>query len=298
MILSARIAQKIREIANFVNVSLSTHLFVFHPLDDAVLSLFPKYGFSLAEIWAMPPHFPYEDGPAADRIAENLARHGIRAASLHGPIYPDVRTYKKDRWLSLSSTDEAHRLESVAANRKAAEWLGRYGGGTMVLHTGFPAGDWYPHRWASLLSSLGELVDAAPANVRFAVENTPVESGHTSIILDIVDRFPAERVGACLDLGHANIQETVQGAVRSLGSRLIHVHASDNRGTQDDHLVPGKGSIPWEQAVSALREADFRGAFTIELRDYTRGDDPPYRSFEQMLAETRSAVDRYLGGAA
>jgi sugar phosphate isomerase/epimerase len=282
---------------NFVNISLSTHLFVFHPLDDAILPLFRKYGFSLAEIWAMPPHFPYGDDPAADRIAEGLARHGIRIASLHGPIYPDVRSYKKDRWYSLSSTDEPHRLESVEANLKAAGWLARNGGGVMVLHTGFPAGDFYPHRWGAVLSSLGELVEAAPGNVRFAVENTPVDSGHTSVILDIVDRFPPERVGVCIDLGHANIQETVQGAVRAAGSRLIHVHASDNHGKQDDHFVPGKGSIAWERAVSALGEVGFGGAFTIELRDYTRGDAAPYRDFEQMLAESRAAVDRYLGGA-
>lgn len=281
-----------------MKVSLSTHLFVFHPLDDAVLSLFPEHGFSHAEIWAMPPHFPYGDEAAAELVAQAMARHGVRIASLHGPIYPDVRTCKKDRWYSLASTDEARRLESVEANRKAAAWLGRHGGGTVVLHTGFPEGDWYPHRWNSLLSSMGELVESAPGNVRFAVENTPVDSGRTDVILDIVSRFPEERVGVCIDLGHAHIQETVTGALKAAGRRLIHVHASDNQGEKDEHLVPGKGTIPWDRAIAALREAGFQGAFTIELRDSTRGDAPLYRDFGQMLAETRSAVDRILGGGA
>lgn len=281
-----------------MNVSLSTHLFVFHPLDEAILPLFPKHGFSLTEIWAMPPHFPYADEAAADRIAEGLARHGVRIASLHAPIYPDVRSYKKDRWYSLSSPDEAHRLESAGACRTAAAWLARRGGGTMVLHTGFPENDWYPHRWGALLSSLGELVESAPAGIRFALENTPVGSGSTDVIRDIVERFPAERVGICIDLGHANLQETVEGAVRTAGDRLIHVHASDNHGLKDDHLVPGKGSIRWDRAMSALAGVGFGGPFTIELRDYTRGDSPPYRDFDRMLAETRSALDRILGGAA
>lgn len=279
-----------------MNVSLSTHLFVFHPLDDAILSLYPKHGFTRAEIWAMPPHFPYDDPDAADLVTENMARHGIQVASLHGPIYPDVRSYKKDRWYSLCSTDEAHRLESVEANRKAAEWLGRNGGGTVVLHTGFPAGDWYPHRWNALLASMNELVASAPGNVRFAVENTPVDSGHTDVILDIVARYPEDRVGACIDLGHAHIIETVPEALRAAGGRLIHVHASDNKGDKDEHLVPGQGTIPWGRAIAALMEAGFEGAFTVELRDYTRGDNPPYRDFGQMLAETRAALDRILGG--
>jgi len=298
MVLSARSIGELKERQAIVEISLSTHLFVFHPLDDGILSLFPRYGFSLAELWAMPPHFPYRDGGAADAIAGGLSRNGVRIASLHAPLYPDVRTYRKDRWYSLSSTDEAHRLESVDATAAAAGWLGRNGGGTVVLHTAFPPDQWYPHRWGAFLSSLNELMDAVPANVRFAVENTPVDSGQVDVILDIVDRYPAERVGVCLDLGHANIQENALNAVRAAGRRLIHVHASDNHAAQDDHLVPGKGSVPWRRVVAALLEVGFPGPFTVELRDYTRGDDPPYPGFEEMLAECRASLDRFLRGPA
>ena len=275
-----------------MNVSLSTHLFAFHDLDETILPLFPRYGFSLAEIWAMPPHFPSGDFAAADTIARRMSEHGIRVASIHAPLYPDVRTYKKDRWYSLSSGDEAHRLESVAATARVAGWLARNGGGTVVLHTSFPAGQWYPHRWGAFLSSLNELLDAVPAGVRCAVENTPVDSGETSIVRDIVDRYPADRVGVCLDLGHAHIQENTLSAVRTAGPRLIHVHASDNRGEKDEHLVPGKGAIPWTGVTAALREAAFDGPFTVELRDTTRGEHPTYGNFDQILSECRNSLDR------
>ena len=277
-----------------MDISLSTHLFVFHPLDDGILSLFPRYGFPLAELWAMPPHFPYRDAGAADAIAEGLSRNGVRVASLHAPLYPDVRTYRKDRWYSLSSTDEEHRRHSVEETVSAAGWLARNGGGTVVLHTSFPSGQWYPHRWGALLSSLNELVNAVPANVRFAMENSPMDSGQVDVILDIVDRYPADRVGVCLDLGHANIQENARNAVLAAGRRLIHVHASDNHAAEDDHLVPGKGSIPWNHVIGALREVEFRGPFTVELRDYTRGEAPPYGSFDQILSECRTYLDRLL----
>ena len=275
-----------------LHVSLSTHLFAFHDLDEAILPLFPRYGFSLAEIWAMPPHFPSGDMPAADAVARRMGKYGIRVASVHAPLYPDVRTYKKDRWYSLSSVDEAHRLESVAATGRVAAWLGRNGGGTVVLHTSFPAGQWYPHRWGAFLSSLNELLDAVPPGVRFAVENTPVDSGQVGIIFDIVARYPADRVGICLDLGHAHIEENALSAVRAAGSRLIHVHASDNHGEKDEHLVPGKGGIPWDGVTAALRETGFAGPFTVELRDYTRGEKPPYRNFDQILSECRASLDR------
>jgi len=294
MVSSAGMLGELKERRTAMDISLSTHLFVFHPLDDGILSLFPRYGFPLAELWAMPPHFPYRDDGAADAIAEGLSRNGVRVASLHAPLYPDVRTYKKDRWYSLSSLEEEHRRRSVEATACAAGWLARNGGGTVVLHTNFSPAQWYPHRWGAFLSSLNELLDDVPATVRFAVENTPLDSGQVDIILDIVDRYPADRVGVCLDLGHANIQENALNAVRAAGRRLIHVHASDNHSAEDDHLVPGKGSIPWERVIGALREVAFRGPFTVELRDYTRGENPPYGSFDKILSECRAFLDRFL----
>jgi sugar phosphate isomerase/epimerase len=275
-----------------MEISLSTHLFVFNDLDETIASMIRRFGFSSAELWAMPPHFPYGDTPEADRIAEILASKGVRIASVHAPLYPDVRTYKKDRWYSLSSEEEAHRRASVTATAQAANWLSHRGGGTMVLHTNFPAEKWYPHRWAAFLSSLNELLSAVPENVRFAVENTPLPSGRVEVILDVVHRHAPERVGVCLDLGHANIQENVLSAIRASGERLIHVHASDNHAVKDDHFVPGRGSIAWDRAVGALREVGFDGAFTVELRDYTRGDDAFYKNFDDILAECSHALAR------
>lgn len=279
-----------------MEISLSTHLFTFHPLDESIVPLFPRFGFSRAELWAMPPHFPYDNPAEADRIAERLASNGVRIASVHSPLYPDVRTYREDRWFSLSSEDDEHRRVSVAATARAAGWLSHYGGGTIVVHTTFPSENWFPHRWAAFLSSMNELLALVPENVRFAVENSPLVSGRAEIILDIVHRYPDDRVGVCLDLGHANIQENVENAVRACGRRLIHVHASDNHAGRDDHFVPGRGSIHWDLAVAALREVRFQGPFTVELRDYTRGENAPYGNFEEILAECRDALARILDG--
>jgi sugar phosphate isomerase/epimerase len=99
-------------------------------------------------------------------------------------------------------------------------------------------------------------------------------------------------VGVCLDLGHAHIEGSALSAVRAAAPRLIHVHASDNRGEKDEHLVPGKGSIPWNDVTKALMETGFTGPFTVELRDYTRGESPAYGNFDQILSECRASLDR------
>lgn len=275
-----------------MELSLSTHLFAHRPLDEPVVSLFPAFGFLCVELWSMPPHFPYADRQEAARIASRFARAGVHVRSLHAPLYPDVRTYRKDRWYSLSSPDEPHRVESVAAVASASRWLARNGGGTVVLHTGFPADDWYPRRWGALLGSLNDLLEAVPGTVRFAVENTPVPSGRVEIVMDVVERYPRDRVGVCLDLGHAHIAEDVRTAIRAASPRLIHVHASDNGGDRDDHLVPGRGTIPWPDVFAELRAAVFPGPFTLELRDEGRSDG---RSAHEILRECREALTRFAG---
>jgi sugar phosphate isomerase/epimerase len=295
VISSRKFHRELKETADSMNFSLSTHLFVFRKLDEPIVSLFSRFGFSSAELWAMPPHFPYGDPVASGGIASLLARHGVRVASLHAPLYPDVRTYKKDRWYSLSSEDEAHRRVSVGATAAAGIWLSRNGGGTLVLHTSFPAENWYPGRWGAFLGSMNDLLAEIPENVRIAVENTHLPSGRVEIVMDIAARYPDDRVGICLDLGHANIGSDVRDAIRDSAPRLIHVHASDNLGDRDDHLVPGRGAIAWGEVFAGLRAIGFPGPFTVELRDYTRGDAPPYRSFEEMLAECRSALERFAG---
>jgi len=295
VISSRKFRRELKEADKTMDFSLSTHLFVFRELDESIVSLFPQFGFSFAELWAMPPHFPYGDPGASEKIASLLARHEVRVASLHAPLYPDVRSYKKDRWYSLSSEDEQHRRLSVGATAAAGTWLARNGGGTLVLHTGFPVENWYPKRWGAFLGSLNELLVEVPGNVRFAVENTPLPSGRVEIIMDIADRYPADRVGACIDLGHANIEGGVQKAIRESAPRLIHVHASDNHGERDDHLVPGRGSIDWKEVFAGLRAIGFTGPFTVELRDDTRGDDPRYGSFEEILGECCSALKQFAG---
>ena len=275
--------------------SLSTHLFLYRDLDESIVSLLPQFGFLSAELWAMPPHFPWGDPAASGEIASLLAAHGISVASLHAPLYPDVRSYKKDRWYSLSSEDEPHRRLSVDVTAAAGRWLAGNGGGTLVLHTSFPAENWYPRRWGAFLGSVNELLEEVPGGVRFAVENTPLPSGRVEIVMDIAERYPGDRVGVCLDLGHANIEGGVRSGIREAAPRLIHVHASDNHGQKDDHLVPGRGGIDWKEVFAELDAAGFPGPFTVELRDLTRGDAPPYGSFEEILGECRDALDRFAG---
>jgi sugar phosphate isomerase/epimerase len=89
-------------------------------------------------------------------------------------------------------------------------------------------------------------------------------------------KYPAARLA--LDTGHANIGEGGTERIISFiavhGSRIGHIHASDNSGRDDEHLPVGAGSIDFPRVVRKLRDAGYDGTITLEVfsrdRDYLR----------------------------
>jgi sugar phosphate isomerase/epimerase len=69
-----------------------------------------------------------------------------------------------------------------------------------------------------------------------------------------------------LDFGHANFgHDNHEVFCRELGEHLQHVHFSDNRGRNDDHMPLGVGSVDWQKAVSQLKATGYDGTITLEV---------------------------------
>jgi D-psicose/D-tagatose/L-ribulose 3-epimerase len=63
-----------------------------------------------------------------------------------------------------------------------------------------------------------------------------------------------------LDTFHAHIEEKdPAAAIRRAGSRIAHVHISEN-----DRGVPGTGSFAWDSTFDALRDIGYDGWLTVE----------------------------------
>jgi sugar phosphate isomerase/epimerase len=82
-----------------------------------------------------------------------------------------------------------------------------------------------------------------------------------------------DHVGICLDVGHSNVvglsaaQEALDG-----GALLFCLHIQDNDGLgQDQHLLPGEGTINWSDFLIALDTLHFAGMRTFEV---LRGHEP------------------------
>ena len=77
------------------------------------------------------------------------------------------------------------------------------------------------------------------------------------------------RVGVTIDTFHANIEEkNVAEAIRSLGDRLQHIHASEN-----DRGLLGSGHVDFPGIVAALHGVEYGGCVMIEGFGYS-ADEP------------------------
>ncbi len=76
--------------------------------------------------------------------------------------------------------------------------------------------------------------------------------------------MPAD-LGICMDVGHARLMGDVVDAIETCSGHLITTHLHDNRGRNDDHLVPGKGVIDWDATLLALQKIGYDGVWMFEL---------------------------------
>jgi sugar phosphate isomerase/epimerase len=171
--------------------------------------------------------------------------------------------------LDLSDPNGHHRSAAIAAILDAAGLLARLGGRIVVVHASdVPRGPDAASRLAHAADSLQRLHDAcARDGLTLAIE-TPMPH----VVGGAVDEFAwlVDRIGrdarVCIDTGHATLGHQWDAFINALGRRIVHVHAADHRGRDDDHLPPGDGTIDWGHIGAGLRRIGYSGWVMLELR--------------------------------
>lgn len=210
---------------------------------------------------------------------------------------PEIAYYKKVlRSLNLSlqdihasigkekliySLEEYRRLAGVELLRNRIEMFAELeGSGALALHIpcyrmayGFPQSeiDMIPRYMKQLRRTFEDLMpDLEKYNCALALENMPNEL--FECIGELMDAFPAERVGIAYDSGHGNYG-FCQGldCLEKWKHRLKVLHLHDNDGTLDRHQPPFYGTVDWERLVKLIAGSSY-------------GDNP--LSFELSMRHT------------
>lgn len=219
-----------------------------------MFKLVSSYGFKRCELWAMGDHFDYKSKELKAKIKSWIEKYSVFPTTAHLPLYTkDFKVSLGDKEVEKKSTDEL---------LYAVEFLTDLGVETFVIHM---TGD--KERFIKNFSKIYDNTDKS-----FALENDPMGFPLVKDIVEIIPEIQKEfkdgekRIGACLDIGHANIWEKPpENTITQLKDFLIATHISDNDGNYDAHLPPGEGTINWEKSVSNFKEINYKHNFTFEI---------------------------------
>ena len=107
---------------------------------------------------------------------------------------------------------------------------------------------------------------AEDCGVLLAVENVP--RGFGSRAEHLASIAEACGVAVCVDTGHANIEAyrgRVARMIAELRGLIAATHLSDNDGSGDQHLFPGRGCIDWKAVLRAFEEAGYGKPLNLEI---------------------------------
>jgi len=246
------------------------------PFDPARhLPLFRDYGISQVEI-SLNCEGYLRDEVRFRELAGAIRGAGLEVNSVHVPFYSQTM----GKLFSLSDPDVASRQHALDWADRCLERLLALEGRFLVVHPSAEpiADEERPARVERCREGISYLLSQLPANgVRIAVECLPRTClGHDSQeLLDILAPLPAERLGICLDVNHANLREDLLTATRRYGSRILTLHLSDNDGVDERHWLPLQGIIPWREWVPALLATGFAGPLLYETAPRERGSEQP-----------------------
>ena len=113
--------------------------------------------------------------------------------------------------------------------------------------------------------------------------------------LEFISDVNMPNVQVMLDTFHMNIEEENIGkAIRLAGDKLAHLHIGEQ-----NRLVPGKGSLPWNEIGFALRDIGYDKAVVMEpfvMQGGTIGSE--IRVWRDLVKDTSAiALDRDAKGA-
>jgi sugar phosphate isomerase/epimerase len=269
---------------------LSTHLFLNQRLHPGLLDLAGRSGAEAVEIFAARQHFDYTSREHVRELADWFRSNPLQAFSLHAPMWPDYEMGRAGApAVNVIHPEKSRRIDAMDEIKRALETAEHLAFKNMVVHLGERYDTWSQRTMEFAEAALEHLgAFARPLGVRVVVENLLSEPTTPEHLITILDLGHLDSIGVCLDLGHAHITVGVPEAMTVLGNRISTMHVHDNRGTKDEHLWPGDGTIDWPAVRDAMHGLKSAPAAVLEISQ-NLGDTPAalpdriQKSFERFI---------------
>ena len=241
---------------------------------------------------SVPHPFCLKDDEAGE-ISRALDSLGLSIQSIHIPCpqLPDG---------DIGSTDDGVRKIAVETAKRTLDACRQLDVRYAVIHPGGAgqnlADDAAFGRVRDVYhASLRSLCEyARGTGVTLAIENGGSRLSTLKAMADTVACLGMDNcdIAICVDTGHANgMGMNAPTMIEQAGEMLRHLHIHDNNGREDEHLVPGEGTIDWKAVLKALHNVNYDGVFMIEAAFSRNSKDP-----DVIAARAKQVSDDLIAG--
>jgi len=243
-----------------MNLGISTLFVLSRPFEEAIREI-ESFDICYVEIVDDGVHALH---PSRVRLLNEKKATNNWQYSVHAP-FADVNIACHDPSLRRAITSRLENSIRYASQIDATIWVFHPGASTALE-------PFYPGKsWSLNLESVRHLSRiASDFGVKAAIENVPEPFPFLLKSVEDFERFYdelREELSMVLDIAHANIKGESLRFIEHLGSRIAHIHASDNLADQDTHMQIGKGTVRWTEIVKHLRTIDFKGCIMVESKE-------------------------------
>ena len=236
-------------------------------------------GFNSTFFW-WGDEFAEVDGPK-EQHAEMARRQGLQVENVHLPF-----ENANNLWLNNPEADTLMNTYMRSLAECAAQNIP-----TAVLH--LTEGADFPDVNQLGFDRMKRLAEQAERySVNIALENLR-KPDHLKFILSGI---PSDRLGFCFDSGHQHCRTKDIDFLSLYGSRLMALHLHDNDESQDQHRIPGEGTIDWALLCKKLKATRYTGAVALEaISGYAEHQDrESAEEFLKRAYESARSIEQRL----
>ena len=181
--------------------------------------------------------------------------------TLHAP-FADINIASPSKTMLDASMKRLKQSMVYANEMDAKVWVFHPGAKTGI-------GQFYPGAdWKQNIESIQELYKIAEEyGVNMALENLPAKYYFFMSKPEEFARFYRETnlpIGIVMDIGHANLEGHIESFFNLLADKIVHIHASDNDGSDDQHFGIGYGKIDYDWVAETLKKIGYNKSVIIE----------------------------------
>jgi sugar phosphate isomerase/epimerase len=266
---------------------LSTHLFVNHRLTTVWLERIWNADIPLVEIFCARQHLDWRNRAQVAELGHWFRDSQLKLHSVHSPLYTDEVWGRSgpDAVISITERTKLKRMAAVDEIKRALEIVETVPFRYLIQHIGVAGEEFDEYKMEAAFTALEEIsLFARQRGVEVLLENTPNGLSSAERLLLFLQTTHMD-LHLCIDVGHANMNESVDTAFRLMKSRLRSTHIHDNNGVDDSHLFPlvaEGGTINWGTTMDSLRTLDV--PLMLELKEVP--------AMEHPLDAVRESLDR------